>query len=78
MGKTVIIVDGQTYESYDDIPDMGSLVGVQNADGTRSYSGDNADADKLPLYVQAGSDASLCDDAGIHVYMFNGTKWCSC
>lgn len=75
MSKTVIIVDGQTYYNYADVPDLGSLVGVENPDGTRSYSGDNADAGKLPLYVKAGSDATLSDDTGLHVYHNNGTKW---
>ena len=80
MSKTVIIFDGHTFESYYDVPDLGSLVGVQNSDGTRSYSGENADASKLPVYddLQAGSDATLSDASGIHVYHFDGSKWNAC
>ena len=74
----MFIVDGHEYLRREDVPDLGSLVGRANPDGTRSYSGDNADFNKLPVYddLQAGSDAGLSDDSGIHAYLFNGKKWC--
>lgn len=76
----MIVVDGHEYKTRAEAPDLGSLVGRANIDGTRSYTGDNADYTKLPVYddLASGSDATLADDAGVHVYIYNGTKWCAC
>lgn len=72
-----VVVDGQYYEAGQNVPDLGSLVGTKNEDGTRSYSGKNSDASKLPKYpnLLAGSSASLSDGSGLHVYHYDGTDW---
>lgn len=69
-----IIVDGQSYKSYDEIPDFGSIVCVAADEETpnrRCYEGLLSDVDKLPHYVDSGSSALLYDGAGnTEVYHF--------
>lgn len=80
VANKTIVIDNKVYHAGETYPDLGSLVGSQNDDGTRSYSGSYADVSKLPIYpdLKAGSDAALSDAAGLHVLHFNGTQWNEC
>lgn len=75
-----VVLDGHYYGVGENVPDLGSLIGVKNDDGTRSYSGKNSDYTKLPVYsdLLAGSSAALSDASGLHVYNFDGTTWNAC
>lgn len=69
--KTTVI-DGQTYKSGDELPDLGSLVCVSSDGNMRDYEGLLSDASKLPHYVETGSSALLYDGTGnTEVYEFH-------
>lgn len=69
--KTTVI-DGQTYKSGDELPDLGSLVCVSSDGNMRDYEGLLSDASKLPHYVESGSSALLYDGTGnTEVYEFH-------
>lgn len=69
--KTTVI-DGQTYKSGDELPDLGSLVCVSSDGNMRDYEGLLSDASKLPHYVESGSSALLYDGQGkTEVYEFH-------
>ena len=68
--KTTVI-DGQTYKSGDELPDLGSLVCVSSDGNMRDYEGLLSDVSKLPHYVESGSSALLYDGQGnTEVYEF--------
>ena len=69
--KTTVI-DGQTYKSGDELPDLGSLVCGSSDGNMRDYEGLLFDASKLPHYVESGSSALLYDGQGnTEVYEFH-------
>ena len=69
--KTTVI-DGQTYKSGDELPDLGSLVCVSSDGNMRDYEGLLSDVSKLPHYVESGSSALLYDGQGnTEVYEFH-------
>lgn len=70
------IIDGQEYETQEDAPDLGSLIGTQNEDGTRSYKGKWEDKDKLPKYpsLKTGSSAFLFDGEKYILLVYHKTS----
>lgn len=71
----MFIQDGHEYASKDDAPNMGSLVGRLNEDGTRSYDGQLVDKLLLPKYddLQTGSSAFLSDNGSFVLYKYYAT-----
>ena len=62
------VVDGQTYKKGQEIPDLGSLVCIDDTKKPiREYIGFVKDKDKLPKYADlgTGSSATLIDPNGI-------------
>lgn len=78
------VVDGHRYKTVEEIPDLGSLVGVAKGEnGGRSYNGLYSDRDKLPHYkdLETGSDALLVDSSdGLHYlyYEKSSDTWYEC
>lgn len=72
MEKSVIVVDGHKYTSVSEVPDLGSLVGKANEDGTRSYEGKYSDKNKLPKYddLLTGSSAFLSDGGSFKLFKY--------
>lgn len=76
VADKTMVVDGQTYNSGDTLPDLGSLVCVDADGNRRSYEGLISDQSKLPTYVDDGSSALLYDGAGTtKVLHFLGGTW---
>ena len=76
VADRVMVVDGQTYNPGDTLPDLGSLVCVDADGNRRSYEGLISDQSKLPTYVDDGSSALLYDGAGTtKVLHFLGGSW---
>ena len=76
VAQTVTIIDGQTYNSGDTLPDLGSIVCVSHEGNKRNYEGLLSDVSKLPTYVDSGSSALLYDGAGnTEVYHFINGQW---
>lgn len=65
-------VDGHFYATKEEIPDLGGLTGVANADGTRSYNGHYSDRTKLPKYddLKTGSSAFLSDGGSFKLFKY--------
>lgn len=78
------VVDGHTYQNFEDAPNLGSLSSVLDGEnGTRSYSGLYSDKDKLPHYtdLKTGSSALLVDSSeGLHYLFYESTTdtWYEC
>lgn len=66
------IQDGHSYKSKEDAPDLGSLVGRKNDDGTYSYDGHYKDKNKLPKYddLLTGSTALLSDNGNFVLFKY--------
>ena len=76
VADRVMVVDGQTYNPGDTLPDLGSLVCVEATGNKRSYEGKITDQSKLPTYVDDGSSALLYDGAGTtKVLHFLNGQW---
>lgn len=76
VADRVMVVDGQTYNPGDTLPDLGSLACVDADGNRRSYEGLISDQSKLPTYVDDGSSALLYDGAGTaKVLHFLGGTW---
>ncbi len=62
-----VVVDGKTYESLADAPNLGNLVCVEVRGNKREYQGYTEDKLKLPKYddLGDGSSATLIDPNGI-------------
>lgn len=76
VAENVIIIDGQTYNPGDTLPDFGSIVCVSSEGNKRNYEGLLSDVSKLPTYVSDGSSALLYDGAGnTRVYHFLKGSW---
>lgn len=72
VADKVMVVDGQTYNPGDTLPDLGSLVCVDANGNIRDYEGLLTDVSKLPHYVESGSSALLYDGQGnTEVYEFH-------
>ena len=52
VADKVMVVDGQTYNPGDTLPDLGSLVCVDANGNIRDYEGLLTDVSKLPHYVE--------------------------
>lgn len=63
---SVTVIDGQTYQAGEEIPDLGNLVCVKPGK-QREYLGFTSDKLKLPKYddLLTGSSATLIDPNGI-------------
>lgn len=68
----MFVVDGQQYKTKAEIPDLGSLIGRANEDGTRSYEGHYSDKSKLPKYdtLLTGSSAFLSDGGNFVLFKY--------
>ena len=76
VAENVIIIDGQTYNPGDTLPDFGSIVCVSSEGNKRNYEALLSDVSKLPTYVSDGSSALLYDGAGnTRVYHFLKGSW---
>lgn len=76
IAQNVTIIDGQTYNPGDTLPDFGSIVCVSNDGNMRNYEGLLSDVSKLPKYVDDGSSALLYDGSGnTKVYHFLNGTW---
>lgn len=64
IATVITKVDGRYYHPGQEIPDLGTLVGRDAEDGTRSYEGHYSDRLKLPKYedLPTGSTAFLSDN----------------
>lgn len=73
----LVIVDGQTYNKGDEIPDMGSLECVAVSGNRREYRGLSADVDKLPTYdnLASGSGCLMVDTTDWYEYLAADKKW---
>lgn len=72
VADKVMVVDGQTYNPGDTLPDLGSLVCVDANGNIRDYEGLLTDVSKFPHYVESGSSALLYDGQGnTEVYEFH-------
>lgn len=70
--KNNIIIDGHIYNIGEELPDLGSLVGISKGENAgRSYKGLYQDKDKLPHYkdLVTGSSALLANGNEL-VYFF--------
>ncbi len=52
------IYDGQQYEDGEVLPDLGSLICINQTGNKREYRGLSADFDKLPKYKDLGTGSS--------------------
>lgn len=76
VAENVTIIDGQTYNPGDTLPDFGSIVCISSEGNKRNYEGLLSDASKLPTYVDSGSSALLYDGTGnTEVYHFINGQW---
>lgn len=68
--------DGHVYNKGQEIPDLGSLVGVSRGEKAgRTYKGLYADKDKLPHYddLETGSTALLVNGSELIFFMYEKT-----
>lgn len=73
----LIVYDGQTYESVEDIPDLGSWECTSIEVCERHYMGLSADVDKLPVYddLGTGSTAMCLDTGDFYIYHDHTKTW---
>lgn len=67
--------NGKMYEIGETIPDMGSIVCVEQNGNVCSFEGLLADAGKLPTDVGATSKATLTGSNGTIAKTFLGGEW---
>lgn len=68
-------VDGISYRSAADAPDLGSLRCVGGTGLYRHYFGLSTDAGKLPHYVLTGSTCYMADTGDLYVYEKTTDTW---
>ena len=73
----MVVYDGQTYESQDQVPDLGSWECVDVEGTKRKYYGLSHDVDKLPKYDNLGTGyCALCvDTQAMYVYHAPTKTW---
>ena len=73
----MIIYDGKSYETQNDIPDLGSWECVKVEGCRRDYCGFSADVSKLPHYSDLGTGSvAMCLDTGdLYVYHAPTGTW---
>lgn len=72
------IVDGQIYESGEELPDFGSIVTtavLKEDESIRCYEGLSKDIGKLPHYVATGSSFFAIDTGDFYKYEETTDEW---
>ncbi len=60
-----VVVDGHTYKTGEETPDLGSFVATSVSGNIRNYEGLSQDVYKLPNYDDLGTGSSAyCTDTG--------------
>lgn len=54
-----VVQDGYTYESGEEVPDMGTITATSVQGNIRNYEGYSYDFDKLPTYDDLGTGSSV-------------------
>lgn len=71
----MIVKDGQTYQSKEEVWDLGSLTVVKVQGKIRHYQGLSKDVDKMPHYCDTGSSCFLLDTGEMYQYLKETDTW---
>ncbi len=77
IAESTVVVDGQTYQKGEEIPDLGSIECVSADGAKREYWGLSIDESKLPKYdnLATGSSCLMLDTGEYWGYISYNKTW---